>query len=63
MSEQIYSPVQWVKTIDNISKNHPDALLLEFGPGKVLTGLNKRILSGDNFASVGTKSLMQEILG
>ena len=62
MSEQIYSPVQWVKTIDNISKNYPGALLLEFGPGKVLTGLNKRILSGDNFACVNTKSLMQEVL-
>lgn len=62
MAEQIYSPVQWVKTIDNISKNHPNALLLELGPGKVLTGLNKRILSGDNFACVNTQALIQDVL-
>ncbi len=62
ITEQICSPVQWVKTIDNISKNHPDALLLEFGPGKVLTGLNKRILSGDNFACVNTEDLIQDVL-
>jgi [acyl-carrier-protein] S-malonyltransferase len=62
ITEQIYSSVQWVKTIDNISKNHPDALLLEFGPGRVLTGLNKRILSGDNFACINTKPLIQDVL-
>ena len=45
-----------------ISKNHPNALLLELGPGKVLTGLNKRILSGDNFACVNTQALIQDVL-
>ena len=61
MSEQIFSPVQWVKTIENISTDYPDALLLEFGPGKVLTGLNKRILAKDNFAVVNSKSSISSV--
>ncbi|EKD70381.1 MAG: hypothetical protein ACD_46C00548G0002 [uncultured bacterium] len=42
LTRQLYSPVQWVKTIkffmqSNIKK------IIECGPGKVLSGLNKRI--------------------
>lgn len=39
---QLYSPVQWVKTIEKIKQRDVECLL-ELGPGKVLTGLNKRI--------------------
>ena len=39
---QLYSPVKWVKTVE-IIKEHEVQCLLELGPGKVLTGLNKRI--------------------
>ncbi len=39
---QLDNPVQWVETIRSM-RNDGIATLLECGPGKVLTGLNKRI--------------------
>ena len=39
---QLYRPVRWVETIEAMSAGGV-RLALEFGPGKVLTGLNKRI--------------------
>jgi len=40
--KQLYSPVQWVKTIQYFINQHITQIV-ECGPGKVLTGLNKRI--------------------
>jgi [acyl-carrier-protein] S-malonyltransferase len=40
--EQLSRPVRWVETIQAISGRGVD-LVIEAGPGKVLTGLNKRI--------------------
>ena len=40
--EQLYSPVPWVKTIAAIKQSGAE-LVIELGPGKVLTGLAKRI--------------------
>jgi [acyl-carrier-protein] S-malonyltransferase len=57
LAEQLYSPVRWVETIQAISERGIENLL-EAGPGKVLTGLNKRIdrkLNG--FAVFSTDSL------
>lgn len=43
LREQLYRPVQWTQTVRNLgAAGH--APLLECGPGKVLCGLNKRIL-------------------
>lgn len=42
LQAQLHSPVRWVDTIQAI-KVHDINCLLELGPGKVLTGLNKRI--------------------
>mgnify|MGYP005726104315 CR=1 FL=1 len=39
---QIHSPVQWVDTVKLLSSKGVKALV-ECGPGKVLTGLNRRI--------------------
>lgn len=47
---QLFSPVRWVETILWLQKEGVDGIF-ECGPGKVLTGLNKRILST---ASVGS---------
>ena len=42
LKRQLYSPVQWVKTIQWMVQNGVHRVI-ECGPGKVLTGLNKRI--------------------
>lgn len=40
--EQLYSPVRWVETVEEIAHRGAD-VVFEAGPGKVLTGLAKRI--------------------
>ncbi len=40
--KQLYSPVRWVETIEYLTQNGVNTIV-ECGPGKVLTGLNKRI--------------------
>jgi [acyl-carrier-protein] S-malonyltransferase len=42
MIEQIYSPVRWVASMQYLAAQGV-SLTLELGPGKVLSGLNKRI--------------------
>lgn len=42
--KQLYSPVLWTQTIECIAKSGVSKII-ECGPGKVLTGLNKRINS------------------
>jgi [acyl-carrier-protein] S-malonyltransferase len=42
LGRQLVSPVRWVETIHNFIKMGVDTVI-ECGPGKVLTGLNKRI--------------------
>jgi [acyl-carrier-protein] S-malonyltransferase len=39
---QLYNPVRWVETVQDIA-SRGCATVLECGPGKVLSGLNKRI--------------------
>lgn len=40
--EQLYSPVRWVETVEALARQGVTQLI-EFGPGRVLTGLVKRI--------------------
>jgi [acyl-carrier-protein] S-malonyltransferase len=47
--EQLYSPVRWVETVASVAAQGVTAAL-ECGPGKVLTGLNKRI--ADNLTTL-----------
>ncbi len=51
MIEQIFSPVRWVECVNTLAANGV-SLTLECGPGKVLSGLNKRINSELNTVSV-----------
>ena len=43
LARQLYMPVRWVETVQAMGQQGVD-LIAECGPGKVLTGLNKRIL-------------------
>lgn len=42
LQKQLYSPVHWIETIEYMV-SHGVTEIIECGPGKVLTGLNKRI--------------------
>lgn len=58
---QLYSPVRWV---DTIRKMHAAGveLLVEGGPGKVLAGLNKRIVKEMQAAAVFDPASLEETL-
>ena len=42
LKEQLYNPVRWVETVQAMADRGAD-VLIEAGPGKVLSGLCKRI--------------------
>lgn len=42
LKEQLYSPVRWSESVQFLASRHVSKLV-EFGPGRVLTGLSKRI--------------------
>ena len=43
LAEQLYKPVRWVDTINELESSYNADTIVEFGPGKVLFGLNRRI--------------------
>lgn len=45
LSRQLYTPVRWVESVEKIVKNYAVDIIIECGPGKVLSGLNKRIVN------------------
>jgi [acyl-carrier-protein] S-malonyltransferase len=46
LGQQLYRPVRWVDTINRFANDFGAEKLIEFGPGKVLFGLNRRINKG-----------------
>jgi [acyl-carrier-protein] S-malonyltransferase len=50
--EQLTSPVRWVECVESMRATRPD-LWLEVGPGKVLTGLMRRIDRGTDVHAIG----------
>lgn len=45
LARQLYSPVRWVETVQKLQADGV-TVVAECGPGKVLAGLNKRIVDG-----------------
>lgn len=43
LSEQLFKPVRWVDTINSLKNDLSADTIIEFGPGKILFGLNRRI--------------------
>jgi len=43
LSEQLFKPVRWVDTVKQLKKVYASDHMIEFGPGKVLFSLNRRI--------------------
>jgi len=63
LKQQLYNPVRWVDTIQSMTDQGVDKII-ECGPGKVLTGLCKRIDKNINgFAVFDTDSLTSALEG
>ena len=58
---QIFNPVRWTETIKLLSKEGIN-LFIEAGPGKVLTGLNRRINKEASHFSIVNEEAIGEIL-
>lgn len=42
LRHHVYKPVQWARSLDLIAQLHPDALMVEVGPGRILSNLARR---------------------
>lgn len=61
LKRQVRSPVRWEDSVRAAGEEKPD-VMVELGPGKVLSGLNKRILKGIPVHNVeDTRSLEQAV--
>ncbi len=61
LTRQLFMPVRWVEIIQ-IFKKQGVQRIIECGPGKVLSGLNKRIVSDIELANTADLSSLQCIL-
>ena len=61
LSRQVYSPVRWVATVNAMIEAGADSVI-ECGPGKVLTGLMRRIDKTVSAACIESADSLQSIL-
>lgn len=59
---QIASPVRWVDCVQKMEREGA-RLFVECGPGKVLTGLNKRVVTESTCLAVYDPKSLEEALG
>lgn len=57
LTQQLFKPVRWVETIQYLEQQEV-ALIVECGPGKVLTGLNRRIVTQVNTMVVNDQATL-----
>lgn len=62
LGSQIYSPVRWVDVINYFTNQGADRIV-ECGPGKVLTGLIRRIDRSIAASCIDSPDLLSELLG
>lgn len=61
LARQIASPVRWVETIQKLAADG-STVFVECGPGRVLTGLNKRIASGSDCRAINDPRTLEDAL-
>lgn len=59
LAEQLYRPVRWVETIQYLAA-HDVSCVVEMGPGKVLSGLNKRIAPSLTLIPINDLTTLEE---
>jgi len=62
LARQLYSPVPWTATVADMAA-HGVTRIVECGPGKVLTGLNKRIAGGAECVALSDRATFDQLLG
>jgi len=62
LKSHVYSPVQWTQSVKALRDTHNVSTLIEAGPGKVLTGLVKRIDRGLPCLPVDSDETLQAAL-
>jgi [acyl-carrier-protein] S-malonyltransferase len=63
LADQLTAPVRWVECMQRAAAIAPGATFVEAGPGNVLTGLVKRIVSGAPTLTLGTADEVERFLG
>ena len=61
LARQLYQPVRWVETVQFMGREGIQ-LIAECGPGKVLAGLNKRILDGVPTLAMTDTASLEDVL-
>ena len=61
LTKQLYNPVRWVQTAKIVGSAADDAIV-ECGPGKVLSGLSRRITKDVPSFALDTPASMQKFL-
>lgn len=61
LAKQLFQPVRWTQTIISLAAHSVD-IVIECGPGKVLTGLNKRIQPGLVSIAIADPVTLQQTL-
>ena len=61
LSRQLFTPVRWIETVEALSASGATAIV-ECGPGKVLSGLVKRIDRQLQCLQAGTESAQEAAL-
>ena len=61
LAKQLHTPVRWVETVEKL-KNSGATSIIECGPGKVLSGLNKRIDKSLELNSLGDERSLNKTL-
>ena len=59
---QIDSPVRWVECMEWMAREGGVAAVLEVGAGSILSGLNRRIVTGVQAASLAGPEQLQKLL-
>jgi [acyl-carrier-protein] S-malonyltransferase len=62
LAEQLIAPVRWVECMQAAAAAVPGARFIEIGPGNVLSGLLKRIVSGATSTALGTAAEVESFL-
>jgi [acyl-carrier-protein] S-malonyltransferase len=60
--EQLTAPVRWTQLIERVARDFPGALMVEMGPGSVLTGLVRKIVPDAECVSCGTPTEVESLV-